>query len=219
MTDYAPAAAHPPTHRSFVVCLVLAAGSSTRMGKRNKLLEPIDGSPMIATVARTAAASCADAVLVVTGEDHERVEACLHGLPVDALWNPDHAEGLSTSLRAGLSALPDGTQAVVVCLGDMPWVRPGHIDTLVGAFLADPGGSIFVPTWEGRRGNPVLWTAEMFPEFSTLSGDVGASVLMDRHRAELREVPVDAPGILTDVDTPQALRALTTRMTTRVDDR
>jgi molybdenum cofactor cytidylyltransferase len=188
------------------------------MGDRNKLLEPIRGTPMVATVVRTALASLADAVLVVTGEDRERVEACLSGLPVDLLWNPDHAQGLSTSLRTGVSALPEGTRAVVVCLADMPQVLPGHVDTLVRAFLADPRGSIFVPTWQGERGNPVLWTVDMLPEFATLSGDAGAKVLMSGHPNELREVPVNGPGILRDVDTPQALRELNATVTKQPDD-
>jgi len=203
---------------SGVVCLVLAAGSSTRMGDRNKLLEPIRGTPMVATVVQTALASLADTVLVITGEDRERVEACLSELPVGLRWNPNHAQGLSTSLRAGVSALPEGTRAVVVCLGDMPHVQPGHIDTLVQAFLADPDGAIFVPTWQGRRGNPVLWTVDMLPEFATLSGDVGAKVLMSQHPTGLSEVPMDGPGILTDVDTPEALRELKASVTKQPDD-
>ena len=210
MTDRGSAAAGPTRPApSGVTCLVLAAGSSTRMGGPNKLLERVDDVPMVATVVRVALASSADEVLVVTGEDRERVEACLSGLPVRLLWNPDHLQGLSTSLRAGVSALPNGARAVAVCLGDMPLVRPGHIDTLIRAFLTDSEGSIFVPTWRGKRGNPVLWTVDLLPEIGTLTGDVGAKVLMSRHPTKVREIPVDEPGVLTDVDTPEALRELT----------
>ena len=194
---------------SGVICVVLAAGSSTRWGGPNKLLERVDGVPMVLTVVRAALASSADEVVVVTGEDRERVEACLSGLPVRLLWNPDHAQGLSTSLRAGVSAVPTRARAVVVCLGDMPLVSPGHIDALIRAFLADSQGSIFVPTWQGKRGNPVLWTVDLLPEVGALKGDVGAKVLMSRHPTKVREIPVDEPGILTDVDTPEALRELT----------
>ena len=194
---------------SGVACVVLAAGSSTRMGGSNKLLEHVDDVPMVLTVVQAALASRADEVIVVTGEDRERVEVSLAGLPVRLLWNPDHVEGLSTSLRTGVSALPGGARAVVVCLGDMPLVRPGHIDTLIRAFFTDSDGSIFVPTWQGKRGNPVLWTVDLLPEIGTLKGDVGAKALMSRHPTKVREVPMDAPGILTDVDTPEALRELT----------
>ncbi len=210
MTDDGSEAVGPTRPaRSGVICVVLAAGSSTRMGGTNKLLEPVDDNPMVATVVRAALASRADEVLVVTGEDRERVEACLSGLPVRLAWNPDHGQGLSTSLNAGVSVLPSGARAVAVCLGDMPLVRPGHIDTLIRAFLTDSAGSIFVPTWQGERGNPVLWTVDLLPEVGTLTGDVGAKVLMSRHPTKVREVPVDAPGVLTDVDTPEALRELT----------
>jgi molybdenum cofactor cytidylyltransferase len=194
---------------SGVACVVLAAGSSTRMGRSNKLLEHVDDVPMVMTVVQAALASRADEVIVVTGEDRERVEVSLAGLPVRLLWNPDHVEGLSTSLRTGVSALPGGARAVVVCLGDMPLVRPGHIDTLIRAFFTDSDGSIFVPTWQGKRGNPVLWTVDLLPEIGTLMGDVGAKALMSRHPTKVREVSMDAPGILTDVDTPEALRELT----------
>ncbi len=179
------------------------------MGGSNKLLEHVDDVPMVLTVVEAALASRADEVVVVTGEDGERVEECLSGLPVRLVWNPDHIEGLSTSLRAGVSALPGGARAVVICLGDMPLVRPGHINTLIRAFLADSAGSIFVPTWQGQRGNPVLWTVDLLPEIGTLTGDVGAKVLMSRYPTKVREVPVDEPGVLTDVDTPEALRELT----------
>jgi len=189
--------------------MVLAAGSSARMGGSNKLLERIDNVPMVETVVRAALASSADEVVVITGEDRDGVEACLAGLPVRLVWNPQHAGGLSTSLQAGVSALPTGTRAVAVCLGDMPLVRPAHIDTLIRAFLADSEGSIFVPTWQGKRGNPVLWTVDLLPEIGTLTGDVGVKALMDRHPTKVREVPVDTSGILTDVDTPEALRELT----------
>ena len=210
MTDDGSEAVGPTRPaRSGVICVVLAAGSSTRMRGTNKLLEPVDDNPMVATVVRAALASRADEVLVVTGEDRERVEACLSGLQVRLLWNPDHAQGLSTSLRAGVSGLPSGARAVAICLGDMPLVRPGHIDTLIRAFLTDSEGSIFVPTWQGQRGNPVLWTVDLLPEIGTLTGDVGAKALMSRHPTKVREVPVDEPGVLTDVDTPEALRELT----------
>ncbi len=204
-----PAPSGEAPDSSGVVCVVLAAGSSTRMGGPNKLLERVDDAPMVLTVVEAALASRADEVVVVTGEDRERVEECLSGLPVRLVWNPDHIEGLSTSLRAGVSALPGGARAVVICLGDMPLVRPGHIDTLIGAFLTDSEGSIFVPTWQGQRGNPVLWTVDLLPEIGTLTGDVGAKVLMSRDPMKVREVPVDEPGVLTDVDTPEALRELT----------
>jgi|AP17_2_1055511.scaffolds.fasta_scaffold37636_2 molybdenum cofactor cytidylyltransferase len=179
------------------------------MGGPNKLLEHVDDVPMVETVVRAALASSADEVVVVTGEDRDGVEACLAGLPVRLVWNPQHARGLSTSLQTGISVLPTGAWAVAVCLGDMPLVRPGHIDTLIRAFLADPDGSIFVPTWQGKRGNPVLWTVDLLPEIGTLTGDVGVKALMARHPTKVREVRVDEPGVLTDVDTPEALQELT----------
>ena len=218
MRDTGVEAADPSSPApSRVTCVVLAAGASTRMGRRNKLLQLVDSVPMVVAVVQTALASRVDEVLVVTGEHRDRVEACLSGLPVRLVWNPDHAQGISTSLRVGASALPSRTQACVVCLGDMPLVRPDHIDTLIGAFHTHRNdsdarhlnpGMIFVPTWQGQRGNPVLWTVDLLPEVATLTADAGARVLIARHPGKVREVPVHAPGILDDVDTPEALQEL-----------
>jgi molybdenum cofactor cytidylyltransferase len=196
---------HPPQS---VAALVLAAGRSSRMGGANKLLEKIGGRPLARIVTEQALASRARPVIVVTGHQRERVEAALAGLPVQFVHNADFADGLGSSLRAGIAALPQQADGVIVCLGDMPQVDAAMIDRLVGALDPDKGVLIAVPAIDGKRGNPVVWSRRFFSELMAVEGDVGARHLIGRYSEAVTEVPVTGTAALTDVDTPEALAAV-----------
>jgi molybdenum cofactor cytidylyltransferase len=187
--------------------LVLAAGQSRRMGGPNKLLLDVAGKPMVRQVAEAALASRADPVVVVVGHQQHQVRQALRGLKVRFAHNPDYAGGLSTSLRAGLGALPSDCAGAVVCLGDMPRVSAALIDRLIAAFDPVEGRSIVVPTWRGKRGNPVLWARAFFAEMQGVAGDVGARHLIGEHAGAVVEVEADGEGTLIDIDTPEALAA------------
>ncbi len=191
-----------------VAALVLAAGRSSRMGGPNNLLETISGRPLVRIAAEAALASRTRPVIVVTGHQRERIEAALAGLPVTFVHNPHYADGLGTSLRAGIAALPADADAVVVCLGDMPQVDAALIDRLIGAFDPDKGALVVVPTIAGQRGNPVLWSRRFFPDLMAVEGDIGARHLIGRYGEAVAEVPLAGPAALTDVDTPEALQAV-----------
>src|SRR5256885_12375240 len=103
-----------------IAAVVLAAGRSTRMGGPNKLLAEIAGRPLVRIVVEEALASRARPVIVVVGHERAEVEKALAGLPVELIYNPDFAQGLGTSLRAGISAVPADADGAIVCLGDMP---------------------------------------------------------------------------------------------------
>lgn len=185
--------------------LVLAAGKSSRMGAANKLTAEVDGAAMVARVVDAALKSGAKPVIVVTGHQDNEVRAALKGRDVQFVHNPDYAEGLSTSLRAGAKALPDGLDAAVVCLGDMPDITARHIGRLAAAFDPDDGRTICVPTFSGKRGNPVLWGAAFFAELQTLKGDTGAKHLIGEHADAVCEVPMPDDASLRDIDTPEEL--------------
>jgi molybdenum cofactor cytidylyltransferase len=191
-----------------IAALVLGAGRSSRMGGPNKLLEKIGGRPLVRIVVEAALASRARPVLVVTGHQRERVEAALAGLPVTFVHNPHFAEGLGTSLKAGIAALPAQADGAVVCLGDMPQVDGALIDRLLGAFDPDKGALVVIPTIEGKRGNPVVWSRRFFPDLMAVEGDVGARHLIGRYAEAVAEVPLSGNAALTDVDTPEALEAV-----------
>jgi len=198
-----------PPHAPVVGAVVLAAGRSQRMGQ-NKLLLPLEGVPIVARVVGEVLGAGVRPVVVVTGHEAEAVRAALVGQPVGFVHNPDYASGLAGSLRVGLGALGDVDGALIV-LGDMPLVTRHHIGALVRAFDPDGDHTIYVPTWERKRGNPILWARRHFGEMSAIAGDVGAKGLLDEHADAIELVPVDDAGVTVDVDTPQAFDDLRRR--------
>lgn len=186
-----------------VAALVLAAGSSRRMGPLNKLLLPLRGEPLVRHAVHTAlAAGCRD-VVVVLGHDAAAVQAALTGLPVRCVHNAEHDEGLGSSVRCGVAALRPDVQAVLCLLGDMPNVSPATLQALAAAYKPEAGVQACQPVFDGQPGNPVLWGAPMWPALAALQGDQGARGLLRGLGDGLVRVPVPDPGVLLDLDTPE----------------
>jgi molybdenum cofactor cytidylyltransferase len=200
--------AEPVEASRSIAAVVLGAGKSSRMGGPNKLLAEIGGRPLLRIVVEQALKSQARPVIVVTGHQRERVEAVLAGLAVKFVHNPNFAEGLGTSLKAGIAALPAEVDGAIVCLGDMPQVDAALIDRLIGALDPDKGALVVVPTTDGKRGNPVVWSRRFFADLTAVEGDVGARYLIGRYPEAVAEVPLTGTAALTDVDTPEALQAV-----------
>ncbi len=197
-----------PADDARVAAVVLAAGRSTRMGGPNKMLAELGGKPLVRMVAEQALASKASPVIVVTGHQAEDVEKALAGLDVTFVRNPDFATGLASSVKTGIGAVPTDAAGAMVCLGDMPLIDARLIDKLIGAFSPERGSLIVVPTCDGRRGNPVLWSRRFFGELMGLSGDIGGRHLVDHHSEAVVEVAVDGEGAFLDIDTPQVLEVV-----------
>ncbi len=191
-----------------ISAIVLAAGRSTRMGPENKLLKTIDGAPMVRQCVENLLVGRIDQVTVVTGYEREAVEAALREFPVSFVHNPDFCDGLSTSLKAGIAEQSDSTDAALVALGDMPLITPALIGKLISAFDPEEGRGICVPTFEGKRGNPVLWGADYFPAMAGLSGDTGAKHLLAEFSEAVCEVEAPERSVLQDFDTPEAFDEL-----------
>ncbi|MDR4308805.1 molybdopterin-binding/glycosyltransferase family 2 protein [Chelatococcus sambhunathii] len=191
-----------------IAALVLAAGRSTRMGGPNKLLEPLLGKPLVRHAVEAAAGAGLAEVVVVTGHQAGAVERALEGSAIRFAHNPDYADGLSTSLRAGLAALASDVDAVVVMLGDMPGVTAPLVRRIASAYAPGAGVHIVAPTRNGRRGNPVLWGRRLFAELAGVDGDVGGRHLLGQHADLVAEVEAEDDGPMIDVDTPEMLAAL-----------
>jgi molybdenum cofactor cytidylyltransferase len=198
---------------SRVGAIVLAAGQASRFRAGGgtdltKLVAKLDGKPIVRRVVEAALAARARPVVVVTGYARDSVEAALADLDIRVAFNPKFASGLASSLSAGLSVLPKDVVGALVLLGDMPWIEPTLIDTLIDAFLARKGPLAAVPLREGRRGNPVLLGRELFEVALRLTGDEGARRLIGALSAdELVEVEASGTGVTFDVDTPSDLAA------------
>lgn len=187
--------------------VVLAAGRGSRMKGEHKLLAELHEKPVVRHAVEAALASTARPVIVVTGHESERVTEALKGLNVEIVHNPRHADGLSSSVKLGISVVPLDCVAAAILLADMPGVSPRLIDSLLFALNPERGRLIAVPTRNGQRGNPVAWSRRLFGELLGLEGDRGARHLIDTHREAVVEVPADDDGIFLDIDTEEALAA------------
>lgn len=190
-----------------IAALILAAGTSTRMGS-NKLLADFDGQAMVARTLSQVKASRVDEIVVVTGHQADEIQKALIGHDVSFVHNGQFADGLSTSLRVGVAAFQGRADAILVCLGDMPLIDPGDINRLIAAFNPAEHRSIVVPVHGRRFGNPVLWGAEHFEALMACEGDRGARGLLERSKNDVVEIEVANQGVLLDADTPEALSAL-----------
>jgi len=191
---------------SRIAGIVLAAGTSSRMG-RNKLVESVLGKPLLRQAVDAALASRLDPILVVTGHEAEKIGPALSGACVTLVHNNDYRQGLSTSLRTGLAAVPEDCDGAMVLLGDMPGITPALIDRLVAAFNPSLGHDICVACARGERGHPVLWSRSYFEDIAAVTGDRGARGLLESRTGRIIEIQADDDAPLTDIDTQEALAA------------
>ncbi len=171
------------------------------MGRPKQLLD-WGGRPLVRVAAEHALAAQVERVVVVVGAAREQVVAALAGLPLEIVVNADYAAGQSTSLRAGIGALPPEIAAALVLLGDQPFVTPSILNTLIAAWRAS-AAPIVAPIYRGQRGNPVLFSRALFPDLLAVEGDQGARGVLAANRDLIEGVPFDDDAPLADIDTPE----------------
>ena len=195
-----------PVPRRRVSAIVLAAGTSSRM-REPKPLVRLAGRPLLAHVLEGLRKSSVREIVVVLGAEADRVR---REIPLDAMRvveNPDYAQGMSTSICAGLRAADPAAEGFLIVLGDQPFVAASTIDALVGG-SAEREARIWIPTYHGVRGNPVLFDRSLSREIEAVRGDIGCRGVIEAHPREVVEVSVGDPGILIDADTPEDLRRI-----------
>ena len=179
--------------------VVLAAGSSSRMG-RNKLLFDLNGEPLVRRAVRTAVEAGLDPIVVVLGHEADSIRAALGALPCRYVMNPDHARGMNSSVCAGIAALPPEVAAAVVLLADMPFVSAEMIGTLVERFRAGDA-LLVVSEYGGVNAPPMLYDRTLFAELAGVEGKGCGKRMLRRHPGEATIVPWPAAA-LTDLDVP-----------------
>ncbi len=200
-------------HPQQTAAIILAAGTSSRMGEaRNKLLLPLHHRPVLAHVIEAVLGSRARPVILVLGHQAEevktRIQQDLKEETLEIVENPDYARGQSTSMKAGLRALLAHSSAsdltgVIFLLGDQPMITAAMIDELI-ALREQTGKRIALPLYQGRRGNPVVFSLELVPELLQVDGDEGGRGIIKRHPEEIATLEMGEEAANFDVDTWEA---------------
>ncbi len=179
--------------------VILAAGSSRRMGSQ-KLLLPFGQNTIIGTVVDNVLNSSVDHVMIVLGANQETIQDSIGNLPVQFCYNKEHEKGMLSSVICGIRALPQEAVAALIFLGDQPGIPPKVTNSVIDAYMEELVG-IVIPVHNHRRGHPLLVDMKYRKEIEHLDLEEGLRALRHHFPDDVMEVEVDEPGILVDIDT------------------
>ena len=186
-----------------ISAILLAAGKASRMGKPKQLM-PLGGGTILEQAIDNLLSSAVSEVVVVVGHRAEEVMKVLDARPAKLVINPDYEHGMSTSIIAGLKAVDSQAQAVMLALGDQPLIDSQAIDRLIDEFSHHDKG-IAIPTYQGRRGHPIIFAEKYREKLLKLKGDIGGRQIIKDHPEDILEVAVNCKGIIIDIDTVDSL--------------
>ena len=188
--------------------VVLAAGRSSRMEGANKLLVEFGGEPLVRRTVRTVLAAGVQETVVVTGWQGREITRAVLDLPVTVQPNLLWEDGQMRSVAAGVAALAQATDAILVCPGDLPLLRTEDLHELMDVYLAHPDSSIVIPRFRGERGNPIVFGAAYAPEVAAGRRLIGCRKLAQQYPEETFWYDAAHERFTTDCDTPEACRRL-----------
>jgi molybdenum cofactor cytidylyltransferase len=192
--------------------VILAAGRSSRMEGPHKLLLDLGGQPLLRHVVKAVLGAEPADVVVVTGYRAAEVTAALDGLPVRFAHNAGYAQGQQASVVAGMRALTAACDVLMVALGDQPLLTTANLRGLINGFCEmGKGKSILIPTWQGRRGNPVLFAARHIPDIATGLLHRGCRDFIDTNPEMVARIEMDDDAFVLDCDTPADYAAMRAR--------
>jgi molybdenum cofactor cytidylyltransferase len=184
---------------SEIWAIVLVAGESKRMNAQ-KLLMPFGSKTMIETVVENVAASAVGKIMIVTGSHKEEMINATAHLPISHCYNDNYKQGMLSSVKCGIRALPDDCEAAMIFLGDQPLIPVKVVNLIIGAYRGSDKG-IVIPTYEKKRGHPLLIDRKYHEEIEKITDQEGLRVLAYKHADDVLEIETNAPGILRDIDT------------------
>lgn len=187
---------------SSIAILLLAAGNSSRMQGQDKLLQEIDGQPLLSVMCHRAALTGLTCYVTVPSHSHPRVSATGSATVVPV---PDAGEGMAASIRSGIKALPENTEAVMILPADMPDLESQDLAHIASHFHDASSAILRATASDGRPGHPVLFPRRFFDDLTHLTGDQGARTLLQTEPVQYIALPKNRA--LTDLDTPEAWAA------------
>lgn len=188
-----------------VHAVILAAGASSRMGSPKQLLV-WNGRTLLERAVSSARASCGERVIVVLGAHSQAIQAGVNLDGVGVIVNPDWREGMASSIRAGIRALPDSAEAALILLCDQPRIGAEHLGRLLDAWQGEPN-RIAASVYHGGVGVPALFPSGFFGDLLALRGDRGAKGVLMKFEASLLKIPL--PEAELDIDRAADLERLT----------
>ncbi|MFT6897937.1 MAG: molybdenum cofactor cytidylyltransferase [Paraglaciecola sp.] len=190
-----------------VSAVLLAAGVSSRMGEINKLELMVDGIPLLRRTAEMLLASDVKEIVVVLGYEAQKTRSMLQGLPVRFTTNDAYSEGQMTSVYTGLLSIAQDCDGVMICLSDQPLLQAADINVLIDAFGKRSHGSILVPTFEGQRGNPIIFDFRHRQEILNGKRNFGCKKLIEKNAQEVCSFEMKNNHVVLDLDTPEQYAA------------
>jgi molybdenum cofactor cytidylyltransferase len=197
---------------SGVSVILLAAGESRRMGPLNKMTLPVAGVALLRRIASTLVNSEVGEVVAVLGHEEQTARGLLADLPLRLVTNERYRDGQMTSVHCGLEALSEPCKGIMVCLSDQPLLCVDDIDRLVRAFEHQCPGSVLIPAWQGRRGNPVILGYEHRDAILAGGPGLGCRRYIDAHPQLVVWQEMDNDHVVFDLDTPEDYQRLLRRL-------
>ena len=192
--------------------ILLAAGESRRMGQTNKLSLPVQGQPLLRRTAQTLLQAGLRELVVVVGHEQQLARDLLDGLPLSIVFNQNYRDGQMTSVHCGMQALQQSSDAILVCLADLPLLEVADLRELIDTFEQRCPTSVLVPTYCGERGNPIVLDYQHRQQI--LDGDrtLGCKRLIEKHPELVTALEMGNDNLVFDLDTPEAYRRLQQRL-------
>jgi molybdenum cofactor cytidylyltransferase len=189
-----------------ISAIVLAAGEAKRMGQM-KLLLPWQGKTLLEHVLDQVLQAQVNEVILVLGHEAERIRGKISAANLKIVINPSYKEGMSASLRQGVAAMDEKTEAFFVVLGDQPGIRKEIINQLIEAFHHIlPKKNIVLPVYRSVPGHPVLFGVRYRKEMEKLKGDVGGRQILADHPGDILQLAIETDEVPQDIDTPEDYR-------------
>ena len=181
--------------------IILAAGSSKRMGDRNKLLLKLDSRPIIKQVCKVALNTNLSPIYVVTGFQKNLIEKVIPSNIDKIIHNKDWNSGMASSIYAGLSCMPNSINGCMIILGDMPLIRVETINLLLSEFKNHLCKNIVFPVFRNNQANPVIFPKLFFPDILASNGDNGAKRILMKFADKSVGIPIESDEVILDCDT------------------
>jgi len=197
--------------------VILAAGRSSRMGEAKQLLR-LGEHTVLGQVLENVRGSGVKDIVLVLGHEAEKIRERISTENLNVVINESYQQGMGTSLRAGLAALPPGVDAALIILADQPFIRPKTLGLIMDQYKRS-SAQIVIPTYKGFRGNPVLLDRSVFSEVMALTGDIGCRAIFGNHLEGIVKQPVEDIGILLDLDDKEDFELMRDFRTGRVSEK